>query len=117
MIKYLPFFVFCGTLMAGGIQFGEKNAWGAPPYENIVIDHDYAYMATYSGVDIIDTSQPMNPVGIASVSLGYATDIAISGDILAVAGSYLAILDVSDRFNPILLYREELIQSKNDHRW
>jgi hypothetical protein len=61
--------------------------------------------ASYSGVDIVDITDPTNPtLGANSSAPGYAIGLAIYGDRLFVADyvSGVKVLDVSDPTSPVL---------------
>lgn len=80
---------------------------------DIVIDGDYAYLATRDttgSLEIVDISNPTNPAhisgishGVGGVSLNVPAQIYKNGDYIYInnwTGSSLEIIDVSDPFNP-----------------
>ena len=77
------------------------NAWGVT-----VVDQT-AYVADEdSGLQLVDVSNPQNPVAIGSVDTpGWAWGVAVEGQTAYVAdgNSGLQIVDVSDRLNPAII--------------
>jgi len=66
----------------------------------------YAYITTAGGLDIIDISDPANPVSAGSVDTpGEAQDVFVAGDYayIADADSGLQVVDISDPANPAIV--------------
>ena len=76
--------------------------------EDIVFRGNYAYIANYTGLEIIDISNPANPtyVGFCSTHLNQANDVDIAGNYAYVLDrdGYVNIIDVSTPSNPTLEY-------------
>ena len=65
---------------------------------------NYAYVAASQGLQVIDVSNPANPVWVGGyLTVGYALDIAVSGGYAYVADEWagLQVIDVSDPASPV----------------
>lgn len=86
-------------------MMGQVAITGYPA--RITLQGDYAFIAnsTYNvggGVNIIDVTDPTNPVQVASYP-GYAESVAVSNNMIYFSGgSYSAILDIAEITNPVL---------------
>lgn len=72
----------------------------------IVASGDYIYVADESidGLVIIDVSDPANPIKISKIhEIGYANDVAVSGQYAYRVGGGLYVVDVSDPRKPKLV--------------
>jgi len=80
------------------------GAWTAEGYGMAVaVVWPYAYVADYTGVDVIDVTVPENPVRVGHVGLAnHAYDVDVSGSRAYVALSTygLQVVDISDPLNP-----------------
>ncbi|MBD3312656.1 hypothetical protein GF352_04360 [archaeon] len=71
----------------------------------VFVSGDYAYIAnSIEGMDIVDISDPANPVSISNTDLE-TFDVFVSGDYAYIASfdEGLFIVDVSDPFNPAVV--------------
>jgi len=69
----------------------------------VYVSGDYAYVADYSGLAVIDISDPTNPgTPIYENTTGNANGVYVSGDYAYVADDFsgLAVIDISDPTNP-----------------
>jgi hypothetical protein len=90
---------------------GQSGALPGDP-DHITVDGDYAYVANgYTGLRVINISNPMNPVEVGAYfgpapypCIDMAVDVAVAGDrAYTVNFDYgLRVFDVSDRTNPRL---------------
>lgn len=72
-----------------------------PTYGAAVFSH-YLYVATASGLRILDISNPANPVDVGySDSVGFATGVAASGQYLYDLHSDVSVLDIANPPNPV----------------
>lgn len=74
--------------------------------EKAMIDGNLAYVADgVGGVDVLDLSDPGNPLLLASADTPAAYDLALDGDILFVAchSDGLRVVDVSDPTAPVVI--------------
>jgi hypothetical protein len=72
------------------------------------VDGDYAYVAGYDALYVIDISDPSNPLSIDSfITAGIANDVAVAGEHSFVANGTLGIkvIDICDRVGPIAVGR------------
>jgi len=84
--------------------------------EDLVVNDNYAYIADYSGLVIIDISDKNNPERVGrDNTTGYATDVAVegdyaylldTGDALGLDGEGLIIYDITDKTKPERIGRE-----------
>jgi len=81
--------------------------WGAGNYQDIFIDGSYAYCAAYTtGIDVIDISDPSNPVFVSSIDTSVsAPSVFVSGNYAYVTdgGAGLKIIDISTPSAPFLV--------------
>lgn len=73
----------------------------ARAYEEMLVDGDRTYLASWgSGVVVLDTSDPAAPVEIGRLPIGFATSLAVRGDVLFVGtstnGGTLSAWDTND---------------------
>jgi hypothetical protein len=73
---------------------------------SVYVSDGFAYVAdAYSGLQIIDVSNPTNPLLIGNFDTpGYASHVFVSGNYAFIADGYsgLQIIDISDKSNPML---------------
>jgi len=86
---------------------------GAPYSSDVVVAGDYAYLANYYDLQIIDVSDPTSPTLVRVDTVGnYVYHVALQDSFLYVsaADSGLKVFDVSDPANPELVayYRPDL---------
>ncbi len=67
--------------------------------ENVTVEGNYAYVPTFSGLQIIELST-FSIVGSASAGVG---DVAIAGNLAFTVGRTLRVVDVSDPENPTVI--------------
>jgi hypothetical protein len=68
----------------------------------IYVNGDFAYVADYfSGLQIIQITDPVSPVIVATYDMENAYDVAVEGDYAYVAGARLEIINVGNPLNPI----------------
>ena len=119
-MRSLPFLLLAGLVLAliTGVEADEgpetemelAGSYGTPDRAmGVTVSGNYAYVAAgYSGLMVMDVSDPTNPtrVGVVHVwdenSIAYADDVVVSGNYAYVAAGYggLWVLDVSDPTNP-----------------
>ena len=91
---------------AAGITVTEVAQLGTGPYDDVFIDGSYAYCAAGpTGMDIIDISNPTNPVRVATYNTeGLVNGIYVSGNYAYVADwdAGLQIIDISTPSAPSL---------------
>lgn len=67
---------------------------------DVVVSGNYAYISGW-GLKIVDISNPTQPTEIGFISLGFASDLAVIGNHLIMAGgSYTKIVDIADPTAP-----------------
>ena len=69
--------------------------------EAVDVRGNYAYVATsYSGLAVVDISDPENPFEVTYINTGITSDLAIVGDYIYATSYGLTIFDISDPENP-----------------
>jgi|GEM_PF-3215478 len=85
------------------VQLVHQMPMGSNGADGIATDGTYLYVGAYhDGLNVIDVSDPLSPIIIASLSCGYCSDMKIIGTTLysAKQGTGLGIFDISDPFYP-----------------
>jgi len=98
----LMVFHLCYSQTVNITKIGE---WGTGSYLGIFVQDNYAYCGTPAGLDIVDISEPTNPVKIGSCTTsGNAIAVAVSNNYAYVAykSSGLKIIDISNPAAPVL---------------
>jgi hypothetical protein len=90
------------------ISISEEGTWGKGRfyYYDVVVRGDYAYTVTSDGLEIIDVSDPANPVFTSLFRLPGSTSwfraIAVKDNYAYITGTrkLLQVMDISDPYNP-----------------
>lgn len=84
------------------------NTWNT--YKGLAIKNNYLYVTSWYSLDVIDISDPTNPIQISSTqSLSYLSEIIIEGNYAYVgAESGLMTYDISDPVSPNLISNTQM---------
>jgi hypothetical protein len=95
-----------GYVFSGNIEITKVGEFGTGHYRDVFVQGNYAYCAaSQAGLDIIDISNPENPVKIGNCDTpGSATGVYLKGNYIYVADSTngLVVIDVSNPASPVL---------------
>ncbi len=95
--------LFSVCCFAQALQVTKVGEWGSGSYRAVTVQGNYAYCAAnWAGLDIVDISDPANPVKVGNCDTsGGPTGVAVSGNYAYVNEFYnLRIIDISDPANP-----------------
>lgn len=83
---------------------------------DVAVQGTHAYLATGSGLSILDLADPSSPQTVGSLPVGSSGRIEVSGDYAFLAGASegFHVVDVSDPANPLAVASLPTLSSPND---